>query len=171
MKNQKAITLISLVITIIILIILAGIGVNLSLGENGIYRRVREAKDKYLTAQKNEEKELSETENHIEEYLNYKQIAGGLMFIDVDNLIEKGDGVNYTYTAKEDSVAFILANGSNKGFQGFLNNIEVFRFQSGTTADDHSSDIIPIKKGQTLSFATYGHGSGDILVKIYKILN
>ena len=35
----KGITLISLIITIILLIILAGVGINLSLGENGIFNR------------------------------------------------------------------------------------------------------------------------------------
>ncbi len=73
MKGEKAITLIALVITIIILIILAGVGINLSLGENGIFKRAKEAKNKYLTAQENEEKGLNETENYIKEYLNYKQ--------------------------------------------------------------------------------------------------
>ena len=131
MKREKAITLISLVITIIILIILAGVGINLSLGENGIFKRAKEAKNKYLTAQENEEKGLNETENYIKEYLNYKQIAGGLMFIDVDNVIEKGSGTNYTYTAQEDSIAYIEAIGINKGFAGLLNNAYIFRFQCG----------------------------------------
>ena len=60
MKKEKAITLISLVITIIILIILAGIAVNLSLGENGIFRRARDARDKYLAEAEKEEQELNE---------------------------------------------------------------------------------------------------------------
>ena len=38
MKKQKGITLIALVITIIILLILAGVVINLTLGENGIIR-------------------------------------------------------------------------------------------------------------------------------------
>ena len=44
MKN-KGITLISLVITIIILIILSSIGIYLSLGNNGIFIRAKEAKE------------------------------------------------------------------------------------------------------------------------------
>ena len=60
MRKEKAITLISLVITIIILIILAGVAVNLSLGENGIFRRAKEARDKYLTEAEKEEKQLNE---------------------------------------------------------------------------------------------------------------
>ena len=44
MKNQKGITLISLVITIVVLIILAGVAINMTLGENGIFKKAQEAK-------------------------------------------------------------------------------------------------------------------------------
>ncbi len=53
--ETKGITLISLIITIIVLIILAGIGINLSLGENGIFNR-----EKYINAQTSEEEQLKE---------------------------------------------------------------------------------------------------------------
>ena len=43
-KGERAITLIALVITIIILLILAGITINLLLGENGILNRAKEGK-------------------------------------------------------------------------------------------------------------------------------
>lgn len=59
-KEFEGITLISLVITIIILIILAGVGINLSLGENGIFRRAKEARNKYLTAEEQEQQQLNE---------------------------------------------------------------------------------------------------------------
>ena len=59
-KSTKGITLISLVITIIILIILAGVGINLSLGENGIFRKANEARDKYLASAEDEQRELNE---------------------------------------------------------------------------------------------------------------
>ncbi len=49
MKN-KGITLISLVITIIILIILAGISVNLILGGNGLFEKAKSAKEKQEVA-------------------------------------------------------------------------------------------------------------------------
>ena len=44
-KNMKGITLISLVITIVVLIILAGITLNMLLGENGIINRTKTAKE------------------------------------------------------------------------------------------------------------------------------
>lgn len=43
MKNNKAITMISLVVTIIILIIIAGISINLAIGENGLLNRSKTA--------------------------------------------------------------------------------------------------------------------------------
>lgn len=39
MKNQKGITIITLVVTIIILIILAGVSINMLFGERGIITR------------------------------------------------------------------------------------------------------------------------------------
>ena len=37
--NNKGITLIALVITIVVLIILAAVAINLSIGENGLFRK------------------------------------------------------------------------------------------------------------------------------------
>ena len=59
MKN-KGITLISLVITIILLIILAGVGINLAIGENGLFNKAKYAKEKYLNASDEEQKQLNE---------------------------------------------------------------------------------------------------------------
>ena len=55
-KEFKGITLITLVITIILLIILAGITINIGLGENGLFTRAKQAKNKYLTAEREEQK-------------------------------------------------------------------------------------------------------------------
>lgn len=54
MKNQKAITLIALVITIIVLLILAGISITLISGENGIIGKTLFAKEKYTNSAENE---------------------------------------------------------------------------------------------------------------------
>ena len=54
-KNNKGITLVALVVTIIILIILAGVSINLVLGENGILKKASTAKERTLEAQYEEE--------------------------------------------------------------------------------------------------------------------
>ena len=58
-KSSNGITLIALVITIIVLLILAGVAINLSVGENGIIRRAQEAINQYKDAAKNEEQQLA----------------------------------------------------------------------------------------------------------------
>lgn len=50
MKQQKGITLIALVVTIVVLIILAGVAISLSLSDNGIFNNARKARDKYSNA-------------------------------------------------------------------------------------------------------------------------
>ena len=50
MKNNKGITLIALVVTIIVLIILAGVSIQLLLGNNGIIRKAKQGKENYEEA-------------------------------------------------------------------------------------------------------------------------
>ena len=59
-RNQKGITLIALVVTIVVLIILIGISINLALGDNGIIGKARQGKQNYGQAATNEEKQLNE---------------------------------------------------------------------------------------------------------------
>lgn len=58
MKNKNGITLIALVITIILLLILAGVVLNLAIGENGIIKLAEKAGKNYLDASMYEQKEL-----------------------------------------------------------------------------------------------------------------
>ena len=58
-KELKGITLIALVITIVILLILAGISIS-ALTNQGLFEKAKEAKQKYENAQKNES-EILET--------------------------------------------------------------------------------------------------------------
>ncbi len=50
LKGQKGITLVALVITIIVLLILAGITISLTLGEHGILNMAKEAGKNYQNA-------------------------------------------------------------------------------------------------------------------------
>lgn len=54
----KGITLVALVITIIILLILAGITINLTVGQSGILARVQQARQNYIRAEEEESKTL-----------------------------------------------------------------------------------------------------------------
>ena len=62
MRKNKGITLIALVITIIVLLILAGVAIAMLSGENGILKKAAEAKTKTENAQKQEEARLTDME-------------------------------------------------------------------------------------------------------------
>lgn len=65
-RENKGITLIALVVTIIILIILAGVGIHLVLGQYGIIARAKEAEKLTEEEQKNETIALEELSNILE---------------------------------------------------------------------------------------------------------
>ena len=66
MKNQKGVTLVALVVTIIVLIILAGISINLILGDNGIITIAKRAKENTELAKLEEEQQLNELYKELE---------------------------------------------------------------------------------------------------------
>lgn len=66
--GKRGITLISLVVTIIVLLILAGITIATLTGDNGILQRASEAKQKTEQAQKDEESEINKATDIIEMY-------------------------------------------------------------------------------------------------------
>ena len=68
-NNQRGITLIALVITIIVLLILAGISIA-SLTGSGLFSQVQRAKQEQENAQIKEETTLADHENKIGEYIN-----------------------------------------------------------------------------------------------------
>ena len=65
-NGRKGITLIALVITIVVLIILASVAINLSLGENGLFTRAKTAKEEYSNAQGYEEEQIAKATNEID---------------------------------------------------------------------------------------------------------
>ena len=61
-KNNRGITLIALVVTIIVLLILAGISISMLTGQNGILNRASEAKEKTETSSVDEKRKLAQAE-------------------------------------------------------------------------------------------------------------
>ena len=65
-KTEKGITLIALVITIVILLILAAVGIGTLTGENGLIKRAQDAKNNTLDAQNLENATFGDLENLID---------------------------------------------------------------------------------------------------------
>lgn len=67
-NKNRGITLIALVVTIIVLLILAGISIAMLTGQNGILNRAAEAKEKTRAAQEDESQKLKGYEDMVAQY-------------------------------------------------------------------------------------------------------
>ena len=74
-KANKGITLIALVVTIVVLLILAGITISLVFSENGIIKKAQEAANKTQEAIENEQAQMNELADYMGNMLN--EIDGG----------------------------------------------------------------------------------------------
>ena len=108
---SRGITLIALVITIIILLILAGISIAMLTGENGILTKTSTAKEESIIAEESEIIKLAYTENVTENITEGKEITS-------NNLQEK---INQSKTAIVEEVseipekARVIDNGLSSG--------------------------------------------------------
>lgn len=85
MKKEKGITLVALVITIIILLILAGITIN-SLTESGLFDKVKQAKERHENAEELENEILYEYKNNIKKYMNgYDEFKEMISYANLEN--------------------------------------------------------------------------------------
>ena len=108
-QKNKGITLIALVITIIVLLILAGVTIATLTGDNGIVTRATEAKEKTVVAQEKEQVEIayeSATINNLGETITERELQNELDKNIPDKTIvtENGDGtLNVLFTDTENS--------------------------------------------------------------------
>ena len=99
-QNTRGITLIALVITIIVLLILAGVSISMLTGQNGILTQAQNAKQTTEESTEKEKRQLSQVEasTHLENYdytdaeENTATIPAGFAVSNVDgeNLVSKG---------------------------------------------------------------------------------
>lgn len=77
LKNQKGITLIALVVTIVVLLILAAITITLAVNNNGIYERALEAQRATLNAQAYDKEVINETAAELDNLISNIQTVQG----------------------------------------------------------------------------------------------
>ncbi len=105
-KHKSGITLIALVVTIVVLLILAGVSINLVLGNNGIIAKAKDAETKSAEASQNDLKGM----NALTEEMN--NALGEKSKVDLSKY-KIGDYVNYTYDTAENYVLTSATCGSS----------------------------------------------------------
>ena len=69
LKNKKGITLVALIVTVVILIILAGVSLNLAFSDNGLIKKAEYAVNKSENSDENTQKKLNETKEWLEQVM------------------------------------------------------------------------------------------------------
>ena len=163
MKNQKGVTLVALVVTIIVLIILAGISINLILGDNGIITIAKRAKENIELAKIEEETELNELYTQLESSdtdsggTNYDAIAKLREFkrIIATAITNKGVDTPQDATAEvmAENISKIYQTGYNDGQNYNLRNLSVVS-STGNSGKEASIKIpTGIKSGYIIACA------------------
>ena len=75
LKNQRGITLVALVITIVVLIILATISISFAFGNNGLVNRAEQARDFYA----NDTKYTEQSAKNVDTYLQQVLVNAGIV--------------------------------------------------------------------------------------------
>ena len=89
-KEERAITLVALVVTIVILLILAGVSLNLVIGNEGILKRSKEAADKYGKKAENEQQGLTDVDDWMDEQFG----GAGMQKVMVNTKAKKNGTIN-----------------------------------------------------------------------------
>ena len=112
LKNKKGITLIALVVTVVVLIILAGVSINAVLGDNGIIKKANQAASVTKEAEVKEainrtilEFYLTDDYETLEDFLKAKVTEGK-----IDSVTKNADG---TLTVKKGEYSVTVENKTN----------------------------------------------------------
>lgn len=111
-ENSYGITLIALVITIIVLLILAGVSLSMIFNQNGIFSRAEQATDRYGQAKKREENLFNKTEYDIDVAMNKRPVFD---YIDVIKITSNSATIKVKATDKdEEKLTYILYMGATE---------------------------------------------------------
>ena len=181
MKGNKGITLVALVVTIVVLLILAGISLNLVLGENGIITRAQEARDKTAQAKVNTEKAINALTDEMEAYV--KENEGGSGNNGGNNggtpadlsKYNIGDEVAYTYDVVSGGYSLTAAQSGYTSDQTVAQSSTTLKWK--IINKDESTGTIDIVSAEPTSNSVYfqgalGYNNGvylinDICEKLY----
>ena len=111
MKNQKGITLVALVITIIVLLILAGVSISLVVGNNGVLTQASGAvvTNKAASARQSLQMAQAAVETyHYAQWAGNTAITRAVTYVDEDNGLAKQLD-NAGFTMEDDDIYYLLA--------------------------------------------------------------
>ena len=137
-KRNNGITLVALVITIIVLLIMAGVSIALVVGDNGIISRSAQAKNDSVISQEIEQIELAYTS------AKTKNLGGDVSASDLQNELDLSVGVNKTTTRNGNNTLNVFYQETKHNYN--VNKGRVTRLADGEVANTGLSDAEKLKQ-------------------------
>ena len=161
-SNQTGITLIALVVTIVVLLILAGVSLNALFGDSGIIKKAQDAQNKMDQAVENDQKGINELSNWLDSKINGS--AGG----NTTGGNTTGGDDNPSTTPKVSTLVGIVVDKNTKAEDTYGNKItipkgfKILAHSENTTTGDvtytYSGDNIPaVQDGIVIENGTDGN--------------
>ena len=141
LKSKKGITLIALVITIVVLIILAGVAITLSLGDNGIFKKASKAKEDTLVAQNEESVQIADATNAIDEMVGSSDRETN-QTLPQNNLSTEEEVIGTWIDGKtlyQKTVVLNLTTENSKLYPHNIANVETIYIDAGNTFQQNVS--------------------------------
>lgn len=166
-KNNKGITIVALIVTIIILLILAGVSIAMLTGNNGIFNQARKAKEEIDQATENEVAILDEYNNTLNNIAKGVSVPEGL---EVGTIVSYNPSGTYNWQSKycsspeNEDFEKILDSGEGKSFN--INIWRVFDINETTgeviLIPEHSTS--KIENGKVTLFGAQGYNNAVYLL-------
>ena len=159
-KKIQGITLIALVVTVIVLLILAGVAINLTIGDNGMFKRAQNAADTYQEASEREAIELAVAGMQIG-----STQGNDMTKTELENSLEDQFGDDASVEDNEDG-SFLVTIGENQYYLGENGEIiDSSNMVKISTADELKAFRDDVNSGNTYE-GKYVYLANDITLDI-----
>lgn len=152
MKKENGITIVALSVTIIVLLILAGISIKLVLDNNGIIGNAQTAKNQYIEAEANTEQGIGELSNVLSSNLNHNRNNGTNTTTNTVDPTPTPEPTKYTLTINA-GVGTTTGSTNVQGTSGSTVTVSTPTPPSGYTVTLNGNDGV-IGTSSTASFKT-----------------
>lgn len=154
MKKNNGITLIALVITIIVLLILAGVSINMITGDDGIISKASTAAEKTKTNSDAEEQKLKDTSSYIDEKVNHTGNSDSSL--NISGTVPEGGTyyVGVTSTTLGDYTGYTSKYESGDSLPETVNDGDVFIYEDY----EYRYNMYPTPSSWTLNTSANGWG-------------
>ena len=152
--KQKGITLIALVITIIVLLLLAGVSISMLTGENGIITQAQNAKEMTRAGEVEEIVNLWKTENGMSEYNSDSSVTIKTEGELLQELLD-GKKIFEEEIDRENKIITIGNKKINYKIDAKLTDIYVALYKDGTLVFSNNKE--DIDEGQVAEGKNYGN--------------